>query len=84
MKPIHLYCFRDNDTNMYVISEVALGFNFKTIFRMSCIVIADMSSTDEYEYEQPPQVGDILNDYDGRKIKVISIQQSVLRPFNYV
>jgi len=69
---------------MYVISEVALGSNFQRIFRMSCNVIADMSSTDDYEYEQPPQVGDILNDYDGRKVKVISIQQSVIRPFNYV
>jgi hypothetical protein len=82
MKAIPQYCFYSEQQGNYVISEVPPDNTYKRIQRVSCYVIADMSSTDIVHYDFKPQVNQILNDYEGRKIKIIEAKGVVLRPAN--
>ena len=82
MKAIPQYCFYSEQQGNYVISEVPPDNTYKRIQRVSCYVIADMSSTDIVHYDFMPQANQIVNDYEGRKIRILEMKDIVLRPVN--
>lgn len=82
MKAINQYCFYSEQQGNYVISEVPPDNTYKRIQRVICNVIADMSSTDIVHYDFMPSPNQIINDYEGRKIRVLEMKEIVLRPAN--
>ena len=75
MKAYYQYCFYNEETGSYVVSEYPPDPSYKTISRVGVNIIADMASNPDYFYSSHPDVGQIIVDYEERKVRVIEIQR---------
>ena len=74
MKAYYQYCYHQEEHGIYVISEYPPDPSYKTVSRIGCNIIADMSSITDFEYESHPEIGQIVVDVEERKVRVVEIQ----------
>jgi hypothetical protein len=74
MKAYYQYCFYNEETGSYVVSEYPPDPGYKSVSRVGVHIIADMASNPDYFYPLHPDVGQIIVDYEERKVRVIEVQ----------
>lgn len=75
MKAYYQYCFYNEEIDSYVVSEYPPDPSYKSVSRVGVNIIADMASNPDYFYKSHPDVGQIIVDYEERKVRVIEIQR---------
>jgi len=75
MKAYYQYCFYNEEIDSYVVSEYPPDPGYKTVSRVGVHIIADMASNADYFCQSHPDVGQIIVDYEERKVRVIEIQR---------
>lgn len=75
MKAYYQYCFYNEEIDSYVVSEYPPDPGYKSVSRVGVHIIADMASNPDYFYKSHPDVGQIIVDYEERKVRVIEIQR---------
>ena len=73
MKAYYQYCFYNEETGSYVVSEYPPDPGYELISKVGVNVIADMVSSPEYLYKEHPQVGQFVVDFEERKVRIIEI-----------
>ena len=79
MKAYYQYCFYNEEIDSYVVSEYPPDPSYKYVSRVGVHVIADMAYNPDYFYPSHPNVGQIIVDYEERKVRVIEVQHLKLK-----